>query len=229
MYEKKDPDFETIKEKKVILLTKLYQWWNENRRNFPWRFSRDPYRVLLAEIFLHRTAARQVSRVFQRFLERFPDMETLLQTPPEILKEYLRPLGLRWRQELFLKMLETVRREYGGRIPTDPEELKKLPGIGNYIAGAVAVFLDGKPEIILDSGMVRFLGRFFCQKITDGSRRSKKFALLMKSLMDEEDPRKFYYALIDFTSLICLPRKPRCEKCPISELCCYFLKNDGGG
>lgn len=199
----------------------LSRWWKNNKREFPWRKTRQPYKILVSEILLHRTRADQVAPVYHEFLKRFPTIIALSKASIEDVKEILHSLGLSWRTELLHKMALLVIRKHEGEIPSRKEELEALPGVGHYIAAAVRCFCYGCPEVLLDTNTVRILGRIFGIEKTDSSRRSKQFRELYGSLIDQEYPRDFNYAMIDLGALVCRPRKPACNICPLAAFCTY--------
>lgn len=198
---------------------RLLAWWEKNARSFPWRETRDPWLILLAEVLLHRTRAEQVVPVYRLAVEKFPDPESLAESPPGELEALLHSLGLHWRIPLLREMARQIVRIHRGRIPVDMEALKALPGVSDYIAGAVRCFAFGLPEPILDTNTVRVLGRVLNLPVSDGSRRSSRFRRLMKSLVDCPDPRSVALALLDLAALVCRPIHPECEKCPLIDLC----------
>lgn len=198
---------------------RLLAWWERNQRRFPWRETRDPWRVLLAEVLLHRTRADQVVPVYQAALERFPDPADLAESSPGELEALLYPLGLHWRVPLLREMARQIVREHGGRIPEDRETLMALPGVGDYIAGAVRCFALGVPEPILDTSTVRVVGRIWGLPVRDSSRRSRRFRQLMEAMVRSPDPRSVALALLDLAALVCRPGVPECEKCPLTDLC----------
>lgn len=198
---------------------RLVEWGKENYRPFPWRETGDPYRVLVAEVLLHRTRAVQVVPVYSELVRRCPDPVSLAGMPFDELAELLRPLGLRWRVRLLHQMaLELVER-YGGRVPCDREALRSLPGVSDYIAGAVLCLAFGVREPVLDTNTVRVVGRLFGLRVTDGSRRSRCFREVMRELLDPEDPRASLLAVLDFAALVCRPVDPECLRCPVRQFC----------
>jgi len=198
----------------------LLNWWEKNKRDFPWRNTRDPYMILIAEVLLHRTKAEQVAKIYPEFLRRFPSLKILLHASTDEIRELLRPLGLHWRTELLLKMIAKIAESYGGEVPFEREILISLPGVSHYIASAVRCFAFGYPEVLLDTNTVRILGRVFGVKVTDCSRRSNYFNELYRTLISrEENVREFNFAMIDLGALICKPANPQCSACPLRELC----------
>lgn len=119
------------------LRSDLLQWWSHSSRHFPWRETRGPYRVLVAETLLHRTRADQVVPLYERFLELFPGVVTLAHSTPEELTELFYSGGLRWRWKLLHAMAVTLEERFEGKIPDDFKALVLLPGISHYIASAM--------------------------------------------------------------------------------------------
>ena len=209
------PDPDTLDE----IRQRLLSWWKHNQRSFPWRETRNPWHILLAEVLLHRTRADQVVPVYRIALERFPDPETLMKAPPGELEGVLYSLGLHWRVPLLREMARQIVQEYGGKIPKEREALKSLAGVSDYIAGAVRCFAFGLPDPILDTNTVRVLGRLWGMPVSDSSRRSRSFRCLMEAFVDCPDPRSSAFALLDLAALICRPTNPKCGECPLINLC----------
>lgn len=200
----------------------LIAWGRNNGRVYPWRLTRDPYRLLIAEVLLHRTRADQVFPVYKTFITQFPSPKEIA-LAPLMVHGTLAPLGLRWRVDRLLEMNTQLLDRFGGIVPTDEEALLTLSGVGPYIAAAVECFSLNSAKVILDTNTVRILGRLFCLRITDGSRRSQKFRNLMEKILDEVRPREFNFALLDLGALICTSRNPLCDRCPVQAYCCYGL------
>jgi A/G-specific adenine glycosylase len=199
--------------------TALLLWWRKNRRQFPWRKTRNPYYILVSEIMLHRTRASQVVPVYQKFIKTFPTVRDVAVAPKNRVRKILAPLGLNWRNELFYDMTRIISRKYNGQVPYDTQALRSLPGVSNYIASAVRCFAFGVPEVLLDTNIVRVVGRVFGEVVSDSSRRSGRMLKLARSVFDDRYPRDFNYALIDLAASICKPRKPLCRMCPVRAMC----------
>ena len=203
----------------------LDKWWQLNKRQFPWRETKVPYEILIAEILLHRTRAEQVMKVYLNFLASFPTIECLAKASLQEVQALLRSLGLNWRIGLLHKMAQEIIKQYDGKIPTTKEELKSLPGISDYIASATVCFAFHKSEPLLDTNIVRILGRFFAVKVTDSSRRSNQFKELYQTINSRGRPRDFAFAMIDLGALVCLPSRPMCDKCPVRDTCAYSISD----
>jgi A/G-specific adenine glycosylase len=200
----------------------IIEWGNANFRDFPWRMTGDPYHILMSEVMLHRTQARQVVPVYEQFIQAYPDMRALSKATKEELKEMLYSLGLHWRIDLIYEMANELIDQYGGIIPRSKKDLLTLPGISEYIAGAVRCFAWNLPEPLLDTNTVRVTGRLFNLEIKDSSRRSHRFRELNAALIDPEQPRAYNYALLDLADQICMKKRPpECPVCPVRQYCAY--------
>lgn len=206
----------------LIFRRALIAWGQKHFRSFPWRKTEDPYRILMAEVMLHRTQALQVVPVYERFIEIYPDAASLAQASSEDLHALLFPLGLRWRVDLVGKMAAEIADRFDGQIPKEKDELLSLPGVSDYIASAVRCFAWNLPEPLIDTNTVRVIGRLFGLEIKDSSRRNRRFRELITTLLDLEQPRAYNYALLDLAYQICHKRRaPDCPRCPVQAYCLY--------
>lgn len=197
----------------------LLQWWRYAKRHYPWRETRDPYRVLVAEVLLHRTRADQVVPLYEMFVKHFGDIRTLARSSPDDLGEMFRSAGLHWRWSLLHGTATQLDEDFGGEIPEDLDLLTSLPGVSHYIASAVRCFAFGKPDAVLDTNTVRVTGRLLGLTVTDSSRRSTRFRRIIERLVDSEHPREFNLALIDLAAKICKSRSPLHQECRLSSCC----------
>jgi A/G-specific adenine glycosylase len=201
---------------------KVKTWGKRNYRDFPWRRTQDPYKVLLAEIMLHRTQAMQVAKIYGRFIGEYPDVKTLAKVNKSELHKALFSLGLKWRIDLIKDMVEIIVNKYESRIPKDKSELMSLPGISEYIACSVRCFAWNIAEPLRDTNTVRVIGRIYNIDIKDSSRRNSKFKELAVKLVDPEEPRAYNFALIDLADQLCTKKEePRCDECPLNNLCSH--------
>lgn len=203
----------------------LLEWWKSaGLRRFPWRETHDPFKVLVAEIMLHRTRADQIVPLYQGFLEKYFDIHSIVQSSPEELVKSFSSAGLYWRWKLLHSMAVAIETKFRGQIPRSFEDLISLPGVSHYIASAVRCFAFGYPDILLDTNTVRVTGRIFGLPITDSSRRSNLFREVIERFIDPEHPREFNFALIDFAAAVCKPKSPHDEECPINNYCTFCQK-----
>lgn len=199
----------------------LIGWGKEHFRTFPWRTNTTPYRVLIAELMLHRTQAIQVQSVYSSFMEKFPDVSALASATADQLKISIGSLGLTWRIALIMDMAKVLAEEHEGKIPEEKVQLMALPGIGHYIASSVRCFAFGIPDAIIDTNVVRVLTRLLGIPSKDSLRRNRQFQELAQAMVDSTNPRAYNYAVLDLASLVCRPRKPDCSVCPVNQLCHY--------
>src|SRR5437867_3777056 len=222
---------------------KLLAWWARAARDLPWRRTRDPYRVLVSEFMLQQTQVSRVAEYYPRFLERFPDLETLASARPRAVREAWDGLGYYARARNLHALAKDVTRRYDATLPSEPEELIKLPGVGPYTAGAVASFAYEKPVPAVDTNVARVIRRVFFGGEGRGERfaaATRKAALRRKvplpspvspgrqdvwstaaALVPKDGKRawKFNQAVMELGALICVARKPKCPQCPVREVC----------
>jgi A/G-specific adenine glycosylase len=200
----------------------LIAWGRKHFRPFPWRFTEDPYRILMAEVMLHRTQASQVAPVYKHFVERYPDVSTLAQTKRKELRKVLYPLGLHWRIDLVHDMVSDLIDRFHGRVPRKKTDLLFLPGVSEYIASAVCCLAWNQRQPLIDTNTVRVIGRLFGLEIKDSSRRNRRFRDLIAALVDPDEPRAYNYALLDLAERVCMKKRlPDCFNCPVRKYCMY--------
>ena len=199
----------------------LIAWWRVHGRDFPWRHTQEPFRVLVAEVLLHRTRATQVVPVYLVFIRRFRSWRSVAGVSLSELRRVLRPLGLNWRIEEFHQMAKEVVDRFHGRTPRARDALESLPGVGHYKAAAVRCFAFDVPDTLLDTNTVRVLSRVRGLVRNDGSRRSRLYREEMSRLVDRRRPREFGFALLDLAALVCRPSDPECSRCPVVGHCVH--------
>jgi len=200
---------------------RLLAWFRTAGRDLPWRRTRDPYRVLVSEFMLQQTQVSRVLEFYPRFLARYPDLEALARAKPRAVREAWDGLGYYRRAANLHRLARVVTRDYAGTVPSDPGELERLPGVGPYTAGAVATFAYERPAPAVDTNARRVLSRVFgCQTAKD-----------TRALAHVLQPRRgktawsFNQALMELGALVCTARAPKCEKCPVSGYCSWYLRN----
>lgn len=200
---------------------KLLAWWRRAARDLPWRRTRDPYRVLVSEFMLQQTQVARVAEYYPRFLERFPDLETLARARPRAVREAWEGLGYYARAANLHALARVVSENHDGTLPDTPEELIELPGIGPYTAGAVASFAYEKPVPAVDTNVARVIRRVFLG--TNHAPRTTHRALwdLASALVPKDGKRawRFNQAIMELGALVCVARKPRCPLCPVRPTC----------
>lgn len=218
-------EYNSYKIKVTDFRTKVVSWGKNNFRSFPWRLTTNPYEILVAEVMLKRTQARQVLPVYSKFLEQYPLLLSLKNISILELQKALGPLGLHYRVKMFYEMVEVLFEKFGGTVPESQEDLLSLPGVSYYVAGAVRCFAWNYPVPLIDTNTMRIACRLFGKPAKDSLRRNKKFIDLFKILVDPESPVTYNYSLLDLADKICLKKKaPKCSSCPIMDIC-YSYKN----
>lgn len=200
------------------ILNSLTAWWENNRRDFPWRnCGLSPYEILVAEIMLQKTRAIKVARVWPKFLKKYPDSLALSKADDGAIFEDIYHLGLQKKAKELKDLAKKIVVEHAGEIPENRDVLMSLPGVGDYTACAVRNFSMGKDDPIVDANTRRIVSR-----VWDVNEREVQYKL--KDLICE-DVRDRYYMLFDFGALVCKALKPDCEDCPISNFCKYLSRN----
>lgn len=201
----------------------LRNWHMKYARDFPWRHSRTAYRTVIAELMLRRTRADQVMPVYEEFVGAYPTLGDAAREDPEVIRERLRPLGLEWRADNAVAFLREAHARYGDDLPVAPAKIRSLPGAGEYVSAAVACFAGGMPEPLIDTNVVRVLGRVFGLRTDGEARRRKEMRELAAAAVDPVHPAEYHYALLDLAAMVCKPRRPLCGQCPLNSagLCRY--------
>ena len=197
----------------------IVRWYEKNGREYPWRKTSDPFKVLIAEIMLRRTKADQVKEVYADLFKKYPDIQSIAEANQEELEQILYPLGLKWRNPAFQSVAREIIGKYDSKVPQTREQLTTLPGVGDYVAGAVLSIGYGKTEWIVDANIVRLLKRYFGVGVSREGRRDKHIIEMAKMYVSYVDSRKANLAILDFAALVCIPSNPKCGECPLIEGC----------
>jgi len=198
----------------------LLEWFEQNKRDFPWRKEKKPYTILIAEKLLQQTSYGHVLKVYKEFIQKYPDIDTLSRASEKELKELITPLGFhRQRSKQLISIGKIIKKEFEGEIPQKTEELVKLPGVGKYIANAVACFAYGKHTPIIDVNVRRVVGRAFPW----GKQKDSQLFDYLEEMMPEGKSKEFNWGIIDFSSKVC-SRKPKCQICFFKGLCAFYNK-----
>ena len=199
----------------------MLDWFRENRRPLPWRETRDPYAIWLSEVILQQTRIAQGTAYWQRFIERWPTVEDLAAaTEDEVLREW-QGLGYYSRA----RNLHAAARQIVelGHFPNTMEEIRRLKGVGDYTAAAIASIAFDLPEAVVDGNVYRVLARHFGIETPINSTEGKKtFKALAQELLPPSEASAFNQAMMDFGAVQCVPQSPRCANCPLIESCAAF-------
>jgi A/G-specific adenine glycosylase len=202
---------------------RLRAWYRRSHRDLPWRMTRDPYRVLVSELMLQQTQVSRVLEFYARFIERFPTLQHLADARPKRVMESWDGLGYYARARNLHKLARHVTRDGGpGTLPAEPAELRELPGIGAYTAGAVASFAYEKRAALVDTNVARVLSRVFAPKLDPKRARDlKKLWEIAEGTLPRTGSAAWTHnqALMELGALVCTARVKRCSICPLSRMC----------
>lgn len=200
--------------------TDLLEWYDENKRDLPWRQDQDPYKIWVSEIMLQQTQVNTVIPYFLRFLEQFPTVYDLAAADEQEVLKAWEGLGYYSRARNLQNAVKEVVSVYDGDVPSDPARLGELKGIGPYTRGAILSIAFNKPEPAVDGNVMRVLSRIF--NIEDDialGRTRKKFEEITRDIISKEDPSSFNQAVMELGALVCTPKSPMCMFCPIMSHC----------
>lgn len=202
----------------------LLNWFDARRRDdVSWRGERDPYAILVAEVMAQQTRVETAAPYHRRFMDRFPDVRTLAAAEEDEVLGLWEGLGYYARARNLHRAARRVVTEYGGRIPRSVDDLRSLPGVGPYTAGAVASLAFGLPEPAVDGNARRVLSRLFDLETASPPALDRAARTLLGEA--RRRPGDLNQALMDLGSRVCTPRRPRCEACPLSTRCVALRRN----
>jgi A/G-specific adenine glycosylase len=191
----------------------LREWFKENRRDFPWREKKTPYRVWISEVMLQQTVASVVVAYFERWMERFPTLEALAEAHIDEVIKHWEGLGYYSRARNLHKAAQIIHLEHGGVIPQEKELLERLPGFGPYTTGALLSFAFGKKAAAIDGNVRRVISRYFALETVSGAD--------VESFLPDVKPWEIMEALIELGATVCRP-KPTCQLCPLQDGCLAY-------
>ena len=199
----------------------LLRWYARNRRDLPWRRTRDPYAIWVSEIMLQQTRVTTVLPYFERFMARYPDVASLARADEEDVLACWSGLGYYRRARNLQRGARQVVERHGGHLPRAPQALRSLPGIGRYTAGAIASIAFGLPEPILDGNIRRVLTRVLALDADRVGPAGEQRTLwsVAAELARGRKPGVLNQALMELGALVCTSTSPRCPRCPLSSRC----------
>ena len=196
----------------------LLQWYAGHKRDLPWRRDSDPYRIWISEIMLQQTRVAAVVPYYERFLERFPSVETLASAPEQSLLAAWAGLGYYSRARNLQAAAKAIV-QLGG-FPDDYEALLQLPGIGGYTAAAITSMAFGRARAVLDGNVMRVISRLVAEPGDIGSSITRRrLQAMADALLDPTQPGAYNQAVMELGATVCLPRQPQCLLCPVADQC----------
>ena len=201
----------------------LLDWYRKNRRDLPWRETRDPYRIWVSEVMLQQTRVDTVVSYFQRFVKKFPDLPSLAQSDLQDVLKAWEGLGYYARARNLHRAAGIVAADYGGAVPRDPDIFVRLPGVGGYIRAAVASIAFGIPLAVVDGNVKRVLARWLrIDAPVNRSSSHRRFETAAQMLLDPRQPGNFNQAIMELGAIVCIPGGPDCAHCPVRSNCGAF-------
>ncbi|MBS1646299.1 MAG: A/G-specific adenine glycosylase [Bacteroidetes bacterium] len=198
----------------------LLKWYEENKRDLPWRGINDPYKIWISEVILQQTRVAQGMPYYLAFVQEFPTVFDLAKATEQKVLKLWEGLGYYSRALHLLSTAKTVVKKYKGVFPEDFDELRKLKGVGDYTAAAIASFCFNKPVAVVDGNVYRVLARLFAISTPINSLKGKKeFAALAQQLLDKKNAGTYNQAIMEFGALYCTPALPDCPACIFYNVC----------
>jgi len=205
---------------------KILDWYTSNKRNLPWRETKDPYLIWLSEIMLQQTRVAQGTPYYLKFAKRFPKINDLAEASEEEVLKLWQGLGYYSRARNLHATAKYVAFELGGEFPSNYSNLLKLKGVGDYTASAIASICFNEPKPVVDGNVFRVLARYFgVNKPINSSEGTKYFKQLATEVMNVDNVRDYNQGIMEFGSLQCAPKNPDCSTCPLNESCVALQKN----
>lgn len=203
----------------------LIEWYLQNKRDLPWRNTTDPYKIWLSEIMLQQTRVAQGLPYYYKFLENFPKVENLANANEDLVLKLWQGLGYYSRARNLHATAKHVANNLGGKFPDTYKELKKLKGVGDYTASAIASISFNEAQPVVDGNVYRVLSRFFGVQLPINSTEGIKFFKELAHKVKSEDAIATYnQAIMEFGAIQCKPQSPDCQVCPLQNECIAFKK-----
>jgi len=198
----------------------LLNWYGAVKRDLPWRKTQDPYKIWISEVMLQQTLVETVKGYYKRFLETFPTVQDLAESEDELLMKMWEGLGYYSRARNLKRAARMIVEEHDGIMPNNLSQIRKLPGIGPYTAGAVLSIAYGKAVPAVDGNVIRVYSRLFkIEGAVDTTPIKKVIDEIACAYVDQSDPSSYNQSLMELGATICIPKNPRCLACPVTEYC----------
>lgn len=215
-----DRMFKFSRKKRKEFQNIITSWYKDNGREFPWRETADPFKVLVAEVLLLQTFARKVVPVYTTITSLYPTPAALACADETDVIEIIRPLGLLYRASTLVSLGEEITLKYNGEVPKGLKELLTLKGVGEYTAHAVLCFAYKQPVPVVDRNVIRVYKRVFqIDRPLEKINPTKGFWLTAEKLVPRRGAREYNLGLLDFAALVCKHYSPLCTQCPAANIC----------
>ncbi|MFB6341447.1 A/G-specific adenine glycosylase [Saccharicrinis sp. FJH62] len=204
----------------------LQEWYQKNKRDLPWRQTSDPYKIWISEIILQQTQVKQGMDYYLRFVNQFPDVNTLANADEQDVLKLWQGLGYYSRARNLHFAAKQIAQKFNGIFPTDYRSVLSLKGVGEYTAAAIGSIAFNLPHAVLDGNVARVISRLFAISEPVNSTKGKKVLNeLAGELLDLHEPGEHNQAMMEFGALYCIPKNPDCNRCTLNDCCEAFHKN----
>jgi len=204
----------------------ILSWYKKNKRDLPWRNTRDPYFIWLSEVILQQTRVEQGLSYYLRFVMAFPTVKKLASAKEEQVLKLWQGLGYYSRARNLHHAAKEIVKKHRGKFPDTYADIRALKGVGEYTAAAISSFAYNLPYATVDGNVFRLLSRYLGIKTPINTPKAKKeFTEAAQELMGNSSPHDFNQAMMEFGSRQCRPVNPDCENCPLNSSCVAFDKN----
>tara|TARA_Y100000590_G_scaffold212682_1_gene241011 strand:+ start:6333 stop:7397 length:1065 start_codon:yes stop_codon:yes gene_type:complete len=197
---------------------RLYLWYSKNKRILPFRNSKEPYKIWLAEIMLQQTQMATVIPYYNRWINHFPNLQNVAEARLSELLKLWEGLGYYARCRNFHKAAIIINRDHNGKIPEDWETFRSLPGVGDYTAAAVLSISYSLPYVVIDGNVKRVMSRVLGRKKLS-TRNMSMINNRLNNWIDKENPGDFNQAMMELGAMLCKPKRPNCTRCPLQTIC----------
>ncbi len=212
---------------KQLFTKTLLRWHQDIDRNYPWKKEKEAYKIWLAEVILQQTRSEQGLPYYQKFVSTYPTVSDLAGADEDEVLKLWQGLGYYSRARNLHGAAKLIAEELNGVFPSTYDEIRKLKGVGDYTASAIASFAYGLPHAVVDGNVYRVLSRVFgIRTPIDSTEGKKEFAKLADELLDKVNPGAYNHAIMDFGSLQCAPKNPDCGACPMNSACQAYKKEE---
>jgi A/G-specific adenine glycosylase len=207
------------------ILQPLFSWYRKNKRDMPWRNTKNPYKIWLSEVILQQTRFEQGLPYYLKFVEKYPTIKHLSEAHIDEVLRLWQGLGYYSRARNLHKCAKTINFEFGGKFPEQKNQLLQLPGIGPYTAAAIASFAFGKKEAVVDGNVLRVITRLFgIDKDIGDQKTVNEISGIVNELIPAEQPDIFNHAIMEFGASVCVPKNPSCSNCVLQHICTAYTK-----
>lgn len=208
------------------MTNKIVSWYKVNKRNLPWRLSRDPYKIWVSEIILQQTQIKNGINYYNKFLKLFPDVKKLANSSEENVLKAWQGLGYYNRAINMLHTAKKIAFDLDGNFPDKYSELLKLKGIGDYTASAISSICYNEKKAVVDGNVYRVISRYFdVEDSIDTAKGKNKIKKIATSILPKDKVGDYNQALMDFGALQCTKYNPKCSECPLANKCVAKKKN----